>query len=88
MSKKLASWNKAFLSRGGRLTLISAVLNSLPMHFMSLFRIPKGVTDLLEKIMRDFFGMVTTEIHIVIGLLGRKYVYRMKKEVWVLRIFV
>lgn len=41
MSKKLASWKKAFLSRGGKLTLISAVLNVLPMYFMSLFRYQK-----------------------------------------------
>lgn len=42
LSKKLASWKKAFLSRGGMLTLIGAVLNALPLYFMSLFRVPKA----------------------------------------------
>lgn len=36
MSKKLASWKKTFLSRGGQLTLIEAVLSVMPMYFMSL----------------------------------------------------
>lgn len=33
MSKQLASWKIFFLSRRGRLTLISAMLNALPMYF-------------------------------------------------------
>ncbi|XP_062112656.1 uncharacterized protein LOC133823825 [Humulus lupulus] len=44
----------AFLSRSGRLTLIQSVLSSIPMYYLSLFRIPKSVVGFIEKLMRDF----------------------------------
>ena len=54
MEKRLQSWKKAFLSRGGRLTLIQSVLGSLPIYYMSLFKIPCGVRGRLEKLMKGF----------------------------------
>ena len=45
MEKRLQSWKKAFLSRGGRLTLIQSALGSLPIYYMSLFKIPCGVEE-------------------------------------------
>lgn len=55
MSKKLTSWKKAFMSRGRRLTLISAVLNVLPMYFMSIFRVPRRIAEIMEKAMKRCF---------------------------------
>ncbi|XP_030509342.2 uncharacterized protein LOC115724026 [Cannabis sativa] len=43
------------LCNGGRLTLIQSVLSSLPLYFLSFFKVPKSVTKALEKMMRDFF---------------------------------
>lgn len=54
VAKKLAGWKKCFLSKGGRLTLIQSVLDSIPTYYLSLFRIPKNVANLVEKKMRDF----------------------------------
>ncbi|XP_009335445.1 uncharacterized protein LOC103928158 [Pyrus x bretschneideri] len=54
MEKRLQSWKKAFLSKGGRLTLIQFVLGSLPIYYMSLFKIPCGVIGRLEKLMKGF----------------------------------
>ena len=54
VAKRLDNWKKAFLSRGGCLTLIQLVLDSLPVYYMSMFRIPIGVTGEIEEIMRDF----------------------------------
>ncbi|KAM2004953.1 hypothetical protein FF1_000090 [Malus domestica] len=51
---RLQGWKKAFLSRGGRLTLIQAVLGSLPVYYMSLFKVPCGVIRKLEKLMNGF----------------------------------
>ena len=45
------------------MTLIQFVLSALPTYFMSVFKMPKGVADDLEKIMRSFFWE---------GLEGRK----------------
>ena len=41
--RKLATWKKQYLSKGGRLTLIKCTLSNLPIYFMSLFVIPKKV---------------------------------------------
>ena len=52
--RKLATWKKQYLSKGGRLTLIKSTLSNLPIYFMSLFVIPRKVRIRLEKIQREF----------------------------------
>ncbi|KAL5546826.1 hypothetical protein UlMin_006513 [Ulmus minor] len=54
VGKGLDGWKKTFLYNGGRLTLIQSVLSSLPIYFMSLFKMSKVVTGTLEKMMRQF----------------------------------
>ena len=53
-AKRLEGWKCAFLSRGGHLTLIRSMLSSLPICFLSLFKMPQGITNNIEKLMRDF----------------------------------
>ena len=55
ISKRLEGWLKGCLSRGGRLTLIQSVLESIPIYYLSLFKIPISVCNIIEKLMRDFF---------------------------------
>ena len=52
--KKLDGWKRSFLSRGGRLSFIESVLSSLPIYFLSLFKIPVGVAKEIESLMKDF----------------------------------
>ena len=52
--KRLASWKRQYISKGGKLTLIRSTLSSLPIYFLSLYRMPKLVRSRLEKIQRDF----------------------------------
>ncbi|KAK9927793.1 hypothetical protein M0R45_024959 [Rubus argutus] len=54
VEKRLQSWKMAFLSRGGRLTLIQAVLENLPTYYLSLFKLPKGVARKIESMLRNF----------------------------------
>ena len=54
MNLKLASWKGKMLSIGGRLTLIKASLSSLPLYYMSLYPIPKGVVEKIVAIRRNF----------------------------------
>ena len=52
--RKLFMWKGRCLSLGGRITLIKACLSSLPIYYMSLFKMPKAVSLRLDKIRRDF----------------------------------
>ena len=54
MEKKLSSWKRLSLSKGGRLTLLKSTLSSLPTYYLSLFTIPKAVATRLERIQRNF----------------------------------
>lgn len=58
---RLQKWKKAFLSKGGRLTLIQAVLSNMPTYFMSLFKMPNRVIKKVEMIMRNFLWEGTEE---------------------------
>jgi hypothetical protein len=51
---QLTSWKKMYLSKGGRTTLINSTLSNLPMYSLSLFSLPVGVANRIEKIYRDF----------------------------------
>ena len=52
--RRLASWKKLYLSKGGRLTLIKSTLSSLPTYFLSPFTVPTSVANKIEKLQRDF----------------------------------
>ncbi|XP_022042122.1 uncharacterized protein LOC110944783 [Helianthus annuus] len=51
---RLASWKARSLSIGGRVVHIKAVLESLPIYFLSIFKAPIKVLDKLELRMRNF----------------------------------
>ncbi|XP_019267660.1 PREDICTED: uncharacterized protein LOC109244948 [Nicotiana attenuata] len=63
--KKLARWKSQYLSLGGRLTLINSVLDSLPTYMMSLFPIPAGVTQRLDRLRRSFLWQGNKEKRVV-----------------------
>ena len=60
--KKLAGWKRKFLLYGGRVTLIKSVLYiklasilySLPVYYMSLFKVSEGEMRKLESIQASF----------------------------------
>lgn len=51
----LAGWCANLLSKGGRLVLLSAVLDALPTYFMSSFLIPASVLKTIDARRRAFF---------------------------------
>ncbi|XP_027343074.1 uncharacterized protein LOC113855643 [Abrus precatorius] len=42
LKSRLGSWKTRFLSIGGRVTLLNAVLNSIPIHYLLFYKMPKG----------------------------------------------
>lgn len=51
----LSGWRALLLSKGGRLILLAAVINSLAIYYMSVFRLPKNVIKQLDSIRHAFF---------------------------------
>nr|GFC92783.1 RNA-directed DNA polymerase, eukaryota, reverse transcriptase zinc-binding domain protein [Tanacetum cinerariifolium] len=56
VKSRLSKWKMKSLSIGGRLTLIKSVLGSLPIYYMYVYRVPKGVIQELETIRSHFFN--------------------------------
>ncbi|RVW35353.1 Transposon TX1 uncharacterized 149 kDa protein [Vitis vinifera] len=54
ISRRLDGWQKAYLSFGGRITLIQSYLTHMPCYFLSLFKLPASVATKIEKLQRDF----------------------------------
>ena len=52
--RKLARWKQRHLSFGGRVTLIQSTLSSIPIYFLSFFRLPRKVADNLIGMQRSF----------------------------------
>ncbi|GKC73360.1 RNA-directed DNA polymerase, eukaryota, reverse transcriptase zinc-binding domain protein [Tanacetum coccineum] len=52
---RLFTWKARLLSIGGHLTLIKAVLGSVGIYFMSIFRVPETILKLLERLRDNFF---------------------------------
>ena len=54
VQQRLKSWKSSSLSKAGRLIMIKSVLNSLPIYYLSLFKIPRKVADDIVRIQRNF----------------------------------
>ncbi|GKC33644.1 putative RNA-directed DNA polymerase, eukaryota, reverse transcriptase zinc-binding domain protein [Tanacetum coccineum] len=55
IKERLSSWKAKTLSIGGRLTLIRSILSSLPIFYLSLFKAPMKIINLLESIRSILF---------------------------------
>ncbi|RVW61143.1 Transposon TX1 uncharacterized 149 kDa protein [Vitis vinifera] len=61
ISRRLDGWQKAYLSFGGRITLIQSCLTHMPCYFLSLFKIPASVAAKIERMQREFLWEVVVE---------------------------
>nr|KYP62048.1 hypothetical protein KK1_016568 [Cajanus cajan] len=49
-SKKLAIWKSSFLSMAAQVCLINLILSSLPLYYMSFYKMPNQVVVKLKSI--------------------------------------
>ncbi|XP_077212824.1 uncharacterized protein LOC143847932 [Tasmannia lanceolata] len=54
IERRLATWKRRLVSKGGRLVLIKAILSNMPIYFLSLFHCPASVAKRIEQIQRRF----------------------------------
>lgn len=52
--KRLTLWRQKSLSFGGRICLVNSVLTSLPLFYLSLFKIPTSIANKLKIMQRNF----------------------------------
>ena len=55
IEKKLSTWKGRILSKASRLVLIKSVLNSLPLYYLGLFKMPSEVAKKIVSVQRKFF---------------------------------
>jgi len=79
IQQRLATWKASCLTRPGKLVLIKAVLSSLPVYYLSLFRMPKRVAHEINKIQRRFLWSGKNESK-ASALVKWEVVQRTKKE--------
>ncbi|KAK3206817.1 hypothetical protein Dsin_020863 [Dipteronia sinensis] len=82
VENRLTTWKRKFLNKDGRLVLIKVVLSSIPMYFMSVFKILVGVAHMIEKIQRSFLwgnGVAKKKTH------GVQWDMVCKRKKWRLR---
>ncbi|XP_019224507.1 PREDICTED: uncharacterized protein LOC109206170 [Nicotiana attenuata] len=77
---KLHSWKGKFLSFGGKATLISSVLQSMPIHILSVLDPPKNIIDHLHKLFARFFWSTKEEGRSRHWHLGRICVFQRRSE--------
>jgi len=67
-------WKGLYLSKAVRLMLIKSMLSNLPTYFLSLFPIPIGVINQIEKLHRKFLWGVAWIMSLnSILLIGRRF---------------
>jgi hypothetical protein len=54
LEKRLHAWSLKWLSRAGRLVLVKSVLEAIPVFWMSLAWIPKGILEKIRRICSKF----------------------------------
>ncbi|XP_026416742.1 uncharacterized protein LOC113312202 [Papaver somniferum] len=52
---RIQGWNSKTLNQADRTTLVKTVLNSIPAHYMSNFKIPKNTLQQLDSLQRNFW---------------------------------
>jgi len=71
---RLSRWKGKCLSLAGRICLIKFVLSSIPLFFMSLFKLSSEVADKLVRIQKNFLWGWGSEGRKIVGLLGKRFV--------------
>jgi hypothetical protein len=54
LRKQLFSWRNKHISLGGRIVMLNAVLNAIPIFYLSFLKIPVQVWKIVKRTQREF----------------------------------
>ncbi|XP_042972903.1 uncharacterized protein LOC122304700 [Carya illinoinensis] len=55
IKSKMASWKTKVLSQGGKEILLKSVLQSIPTYSMGIFKLPKSIIRILNRLLQSFW---------------------------------
>lgn len=55
ITKCTTGWSHKFLTEAGKEILLKSVALALPVYTMNVFRLPKGTTEAINKILSDYW---------------------------------
>ena len=80
--RRIDGWCYRFLSMAGRLTLIKNVLCSIPLHILTVMKVPLHIIHDINRLLRDFYGDTWKARRNTIGCVGMFVQGRCMKWVW------
>lgn len=63
VDRKLAGWKSSSLNQARRKVVVKACLNSLPVYWFHLYKIPSGILSTLDRKRRKFFWGELPEVN-------------------------
>jgi hypothetical protein len=80
IENRLFSWKNKYVSPGGRVVLINSVLASIPIFYLSFFKMPSGVRRDIIRLQRNFLWGTSASGGNKITWVSWRDVCRPKKE--------
>lgn len=81
--QKLQGWMNKDISKAGKITLLKSAAQTIPNFWMSIFLIPNGICEDIEKLMNGFCGAVDRLGRVFGGWRGISFVLRRMVVDWV-----
>jgi hypothetical protein len=79
---KIQGWLERFLSAGGKDVLIKSVAQAIPIFSMACFRIPRGLCEHINSLLRSSGGAVAMGREKRVGFHGERCANRSNLEGW------
>ena len=80
---RIEGWQAKYLSMAGRVTLIKALVTSIPIHAMQTIHLPYKISHQINKMSCNFLWGIPLNIEAVTWLTGRLLLYPKRLVGWV-----
>jgi hypothetical protein len=80
IENKLKGWQGSILSLGGRLVLLNSVMSSVPLYWMTVYRVPITIRKKIDKLRRRFLWFGGSSVKKKLSPISWDVVCRKKKN--------